>query len=357
MKRLKIIIVAALVLVFVLFLYRDTITIKFMERLLDRNFSSDLTTDLSDGLHVFLCGAGSPMFDLKRSGPCTAILAGNRVFVVDTGNAASKNLTIGRVPMRNIEAVFLTHFHSDHIDGLGELIMQRWANGAKEAPLAVFGPIGVEQVVAGFNQAYQYDDAYRIAHHGEVIMPPMGSNALAHQFLFDTSSDSSVVYEKNGLKVTAFIVNHKPVSPAVGYRFDYKGRSVVISGDTVKSDTVAKFSKHVDVLLHDALSPELVMIINERAKQADRGNIAAITADIIDYHATPVEAAETAEAAMVGHLVFHHIVPPLPVPTLERIFLRGIDEVYSGKYTLGKDGTFISLPADSKDIEVKELIW
>ncbi|WP_299079311.1 MBL fold metallo-hydrolase [uncultured Paraglaciecola sp.] len=341
----------------VLFFNREAITLKLMEKTIDKNLTSNLLSSLPDGLHVYLCGAGSPMMDVKRSGPCTAVMAGNRVFIVDTGSSASKVLQQGRVPQANIEAVFLTHFHSDHIDGLGELIMQRWANGAHTTPLAVIAPKGVEQVVAGFNQAYAQDDAYRIAHHTAKIMPPTGSNAAAQGFELPESGQSKRVYEQDGLVVTAFKVEHEPVSPAVGYKFEYRGRSVVISGDTVKSTNIAKFAAGVDVLLHEALSKELVLLINQRAKAAGRANIAKITHDILDYHASPVDAAQTAQQAKVGHLVLHHIVPPLPISTLESIFVKGVSEAYSGDFTLGKDGTFISLPAESKEIKVQELIW
>tara|TARA_R110002167_G_scaffold69505_5_gene195765 strand:+ start:669 stop:1742 length:1074 start_codon:yes stop_codon:yes gene_type:complete len=357
MKTVKIVLISVFVLAIAVFFNREIITLKIMERTIEKNLTSNLMTNLPDGLHVYLCGAGSPMFDVKRSGPCTAIIAGNKVYVVDVGSSAAKILQQGRVPLSNVEAIFLTHFHSDHIDGLGELIMQLWANGTRNTAVPVIAPRGVEQVVAGFNLAYQQDDQYRTAHHGEATMPPSGSDALAVPFNLTKGADGLVVYEQDGLKVTAFKADHKPVDPAVGYRFDYKGRSVVISGDTVKSDAVAKFASGADLLLHEALSQELVMFINKRAKEIGRDNVVKITLDILDYHTTPVEAAETAQQAKVGHLVFNHIIPPLPVSTLESLFVAGVDEVYSGDFTLGKDGTFISLPVQSKDINIEELIW
>lgn len=357
MKFVKYLSVFIVLLLCVALFNRELITLKLMERTIDKNLRNSLLTNLSDGLHVYLCGAGSPMVDIKRSGPCTAIIVGNEVFVVDTGSSATKVLQQGRVPSGNIEGVFLTHFHSDHIDGLGELIMQRWANGQRTDSLPVIAPDGVQRVVDGFNLAYAHDDGYRIAHHSEEIMPPTGSNAKAVPFDVPEKGDGLVVFEKNGLKVTAFQVDHKPVAPAVGYRFDYKGRSVVISGDTVKSATVAKFALNTDLLIHEALAIDMVKLINKRASAIGRNNIATIAHDILDYHTTPVEAAETAQEAKVGHLLFNHIVPPLPVKILENVFVKGVDEVYEGEYTVGKDGTLIKLPANSDSIEVEELIW
>lgn len=357
MKFFKYIVLCVAVIFAGVFLGRDAITLKLMERTLDKNLAESLVTDLPDGLHVYLCGAGSPMVDLKRSGPCTAIIVGDEVFVVDTGSSATKVLQQGRVPLGNIEGVFLTHFHSDHIDGLGELIMQRWANGQRTDALPVIAPHGVQRVVKGFNLSYFLDDGYRIAHHSEKIMPPTGSNAEAVPFKVPMKGEGLVVFEKDELKVTAFQVDHRPVAPAVGYRFDYKGRSVVISGDTVKSAIVAKFATDTDVLIHEALSKELVNMINNRAAQIGRNNIATIAHDILDYHTTPVEAAETAQEAQVGHLLFNHIVPPLPIQPLENVFVKGVDEVFDGEFTIGKDGTFVTLPANSKEIKIEELIW
>lgn len=357
MKTVKFIALGLLLIAGVLFFSKEAITLKIMQSTINKNLTSNLLTSLPDGLHVYLCGAGSPMMDVKRSGPCTAVIAGDKIFIVDTGSSAVKVLQQGHLPLGDIEAVFLTHFHSDHIDGLGELVMQRWANGAHTIPLAVIAPEGVERVVDGFNQAYMLDDNYRIAHHGAETMPPTGSNAVAQAFALPRPGQAKVVFQQDGLTVTAFKVQHEPVSPAVGYKFEYEGRSVVISGDTVKSTNIAKFAAGVDVLLHEALSKELVMLINQRAKAVGRDNIAKITHDILDYHSTPVEAAETAQQAKVRHLVLHHIAPPLPISTLENIFLKGVDQAYLGDFTLGKDGTFISLPAQSKQILVEELIW
>ena len=105
------------------------IALFMMERTLSRNMASSLVDELPDGLHVALCGAGSPLPDEERSGPCVAIVAGKKLYVVDSGSGASRNLSRMRLPPARVEEIFLTHFHSDHIDGLGELMLQRWAGG------------------------------------------------------------------------------------------------------------------------------------------------------------------------------------------------------------------------------------
>jgi ribonuclease Z len=251
-----------------------------------------------------------------------------------------------------IDAVFLTHFHSDHIDGLGELALLRWTGGAHTAPLPVYGPEGVEEVVAGFDQAYRQDADYRAAHHGPEVAPSAGAGMTAHPFAAPAPGASIVVWESAGLRVTAFSVDHEPVRPAVGYRFEYGGRSVVVSGDTKKSASLEANSRGVDLLVHEALSPGLVKELHDAAAASGRVNLAKITADIPGYHTSPVEAAEVAKAAGAKHLLFTHVVPPLPLPGLDQIYLEGVDEVFRGGVTLGRDGTTVSLPADSDAVEV-----
>src|SRR5580704_776740 len=124
----------------------------------------------SGELSVLLCGTGSPLPDPRRAGACTLIAAGDKLYVVDSGLGSTKNLLMWRVPLEKVAGVFLTHFHSDHIAELGELRLQTWVAGRK-TPLKVYGPPGVEDVVAGFNRAYSHDADYRTAHHGEKFLP------------------------------------------------------------------------------------------------------------------------------------------------------------------------------------------
>jgi ribonuclease Z len=210
----------------------------------------------------------------------------------------------------------------------------------------------VESVAAGFNQAYRLDAGYRVAHHGEQVVPPSGAGLSPRAFAPPLAGAPLVVWDAEGTKVTAFRVDHAPVDPAVGYRFDHAGRSVVLSGDTRQSDEIARVARDADLLVHEALSPRLVGILTEALEGAGRANRARITRDILDYHATPVEAARTAERAGARHLLFYHVVPPLIVPGTALVFLDGVSEVYSGEVTLGRDGTRISLPRDSQAIEV-----
>ncbi len=234
--------------------------------------------------------------------------------------------------------------------------MVRWVGNANTTPLPVLGPQGVEQVVTGFNQAYALDAGYRNAHHGIAVAPPEGAGMRAEAFAVPADGTPVTVREQDGLRVVAFAVDHTPVSPAVGYRFDYGGRSLVISGDTKKNAAVAAQAEGADLLVHEALAAHLVGILNQAATARDLPILEKITHDIPDYHATPVEAAEIAAASGVKALLYYHIVPALVLPGLEAAFLQGVDDAYGGEVVLGRDGTLASLPVSSEEIRFSDLL-
>ncbi|MGF1454085.1 MAG: MBL fold metallo-hydrolase [Alphaproteobacteria bacterium] len=351
-RIIAILVVVLAALAGVAYVFQKDIGLWIFERALSTRLGADPVAALPDGLHVGLCGAGSPLADPRRSGPCVTVIAGKTMFVVDSGSGAARTLTLMGLSPGQVSRVFLTHFHSDHIDGLGELMTLRWAQGNHKTPLPVAGPEGVTQVVDGFNTAYDLDRGYRVAHHGETVVPPSGGPAEADAFQSPPDGEDVTVYDQDGITVTAFKVDHFPVTPAVGYRFEYGGRSLVISGDTKKSPNLERFAKGADLLAHEALSFRLVGMMNNAADANGLPNVAKIALDIMDYHTSPVQAAQSAAAAGVDHLLFYHIVPALPLSALERAFTDGVEDVYDGPYTVGRDGTFISLPAGTDEIKV-----
>ncbi|WP_284125029.1 MBL fold metallo-hydrolase [Parerythrobacter aestuarii] len=310
------------------------------------------TMVLDDGLHLLLCGTGSPLPDPDRAGPCNVVVAGDQAFVVDIGEGGARNLQLMGFDIAGLDGVLLTHFHSDHIDGMGPLALLYWTQGTSTAPLPVYGPEGVETVIEGFNAFYATDKTYRIAHHGEEIVPPTGGGAQAMPFA--TGDAPVVVLDSDGLKITAFRVDHDPVKPAVGYRFDYKGRSIVISGDAAKSATLEQAAKGADILVHDALQPRLVGKMTAALERRGQANTAKITRDILDYHASPEDAAKSAQAAGVKRLVLSHLVPPLPTSFIYPAFLGDAKDNFDGEITVGEGGMVFSLEPEGDGIEVQE---
>ena len=329
---------------------RGRIATTAMEKLYVKALARTPDEGLPDGLHVGLCGAGGPLPDPARTGPCTAVLAGKRLFVIDAGAGAARNLALMNLPPARIEAVFLTHYHSDHIDGLGEVMLQRWAGSGSATPVPVHGPLGVSQVVEGFMSAYRMDQGYRTTHHGAGVVPPSGFGGAALPFTAAADQPDLVLIDEPDLKVTAFPVTHDPVSPAVGYAFTYKGRRVVISGDTAPSARVEAAAKGADLLVHEALSPELTAIQQRAAQTAGRARVAKIFSDIPGYHTSPEQAADLAQRAGVRYLLLSHIVPALPVAALEGPFLGRSRTLFKGELRIGRDGDVISLPAGSDRI-------
>lgn len=341
--------VLALVSAVLVYIYRESLAISLAGKVAAQRMA-DPMAGLPDGLHVGLCGTGSPFPDPQRAAPCTVVVAGQTMVLFDAGGNASRQLVRMGLNPGQLEHVFLTHFHSDHIDGLGELLMTRWAQQQTGTRLQIHGPPGVTDVVRGLQATYGSDHTYRTAHHGESVMPPALAGADASEFALNdldkqsTSGQPFTVFQADSLHIEAFTVDHAPVAPAVGYRVSYKGRVVVISGDTAHNQNVAQAATGADLLVHEALHPGLVANLQRWASDANRPKLSTIFGDIPSYHASPMEVAETAQQAGVKAVVLTHIVPPLPLAPLREIFLEGTQAVYSqGPFRIGEDGDWISL--------------
>ena len=273
----------------------------------------------------------------------TAVIAGGEFIMVDTGPGTVRNALLQRLPMGNLSAVFLTHFHSDHIADLGEANMYSWVQGNRKNRLEVFGPPGVEKVVEGYALAYEQDSLYRTAHHGEDVAPPEGARPIARTVTIQDSEEAELVFDRNGLKTWAFIVDHFPAKPAGGYRFEYKGKKVVITGDTKQTGTLAKHADKADLFICEALDAKTIHLAARVASDVNQPSMSKIFTDITDYHLTPVQAAGIAQKAGVKKLVFYHVVPPPTNFILKRRYLEGVDDVYSGDIEIGEDGMTFNL--------------
>ncbi|MFQ5700088.1 MAG: MBL fold metallo-hydrolase [Myxococcota bacterium] len=312
-------------------------------------------TDLLDAsaLRVLLCGSSSPLAAPGREKACVAVFAAGRIWIVDTGPGSFRNLALWRVPVARVGGVLLTHYHSDHIGELGELNMQTWVAG-RSSPLRVFGPPGVERVVDGFSRAYALDRDYRVAHHGRDLLSPDTWRMQAMPIEIPAGAASAPVLEEQGLRIAAIRVDHRPVAPAYGYRFDYGGRSVVVSGDTTAGAGLEESARGVDVLVHEALSRTMIGTLERAMRQIGNARLTQLLSDLPSYHTTPVEAARVANAAGAKLLVLYHLAPP-PRGLLSRIFVRGIDSVRPKGWLLGTDGLLVELPVGSESIETRSL--
>ena len=245
---------------------------------------------------------------------------------------------LGRLPLERLEAVFLTHFHSDHIAALPEFNLFSWGAG-RSKPLVVFGPPGVSEVVDGLNGAYRLDRTYRVAHHGEDFLPP--DLGVMEARLMEAGQS----LEMGDLKITSFPVNHDPVRPAVGYRFDYLGRSVVISGDATVTPSLINAAAGADLLLQDSLS---LPIIKSLEKASAGSRMEKIFSDIQTYHAHTSDLSALVAQSGVRQLALYHLVPPPQNALFEKIFSRDLPE----GTVITSDGMLFALPEGSEKVEI-----
>jgi len=265
-------------------------------------------------LEVVLLGTGFPRPDPDRAGPSTAVVVGDRVFVVDAGRGVVLRLAAADLPLNRLTAVFLTHLHSDHTAGLPDLYNTSWQFGRVE-PFALYGPEGT----GGLSDAMLQFFAADIHIRRDLVEKHPGAGATIDTHIVQ----EGVVYRDAEVTVTAFAVDHKPVEPAFGYRFDSDGRSVVVSGDTRPNDNLVRYAKDADVLVHEALLPEYLDTVDD-PEVAER---------LKSYHTTPEEAGAIARRANVRLLVLTHLVPGRD----EREFRRRAAGEFDGRVVVGRD--------------------
>ena len=292
---------------------------------------------LNDGnLHVFLLGSGGPMANEKRVAFGIAIVVDGDFFLIDVGPGTYRNAEILGLPVSNLSKIFITHFHSDHIGDLGEANIMSWANGRQE-PLYIYGANGIDKVVDGFNMAYDFDKGYRLAHHGENTLQPDAGNLKNKEISFQQKNALNKVFETENLKIYAFLVDHSPIEPALGFRIEYKSKIIAITGDTMKTGNLPKFCRNADILFADAISYDLLNRIKQVSLNKGQDLIGKILTDIQSYHMNPLDAARLANEANVRKLVYVHITPHLPNKIAEKIYLKGVSDIFDGDIILGRD--------------------
>jgi len=282
-----------------------------------------LGANAQEAFRVTLLGTGNPQLRPDRFGPATLVEAGDQKLLFDVGRGVPIRLAqIGVSPAR-LDALFITHYHSDHVSGIPDLWLTGWlpGGGGRTVPFRAIGPTGAKELMANLERAYAADVRIRIA---DQKLPAEGAAVTAEEF-----SSDKVVYERSGVRVTAFEVDHGPeIKPAYGYRIDYRGRSVLISGDTRFSENLIRNGQGVDVLVHAiaASKPEALQNIVIRR--------------ILDHHTMPSEAATVFNRTQPKLAVYSHFTQQgtqaIPAPTVEEIVAE-TRKTYSGPLQAGED--------------------
>ena len=267
-------------------------------------------------LKVTLLGTGNPRPVMERLGPSILVEAGDQKLLFDCGRGCTQRLYQLKAPFSDVTALFLTHLHSDHIVGLPDLWLTGWIMG-RSTPLRVWGPRGTKQMMQRLAQAYEFD--IHIRRDVDEQLPPQG---VAEQA---TDIGQGVVYENAGVKVTAFAVDHGAVKPALGYRVDYAGHSVVLSGDTRYSENLIKFARGTDVLIHEVLAANAYHSLHTALTPRQMQKV-------VEHHTKTEEAAVVFAKVKPRLAVYSHIVPP-DAADLVSDTRKG----YSGPVEVGED--------------------
>lgn len=274
---------------------------------------------------VTLLGTGDPIPRTDRFGPATLVEVAGQELLFDAGRGATQRLVQINVALSALDAVFLTHFHHDHLVGLPDIWMTGWIPppfGRRSVPFEVWGPTGTASLLSNLEEAFALNTSIRIP---DELLPPAGIEMVAHEF-----NANGVVYEKDGVSVTAFAVDHgELIKPAYGYRIDYDGRAVVISGDTRFDRNLIAAAKGADLIVHEvALASDELLASSEQFRR------------IVAHHTTPEEAGNVFAEVAPKLAVYTHLVmlstPAIPEAPLSSLISRTRTN-YDGPLVVGED--------------------
>jgi len=247
-----------------------------------------INTAHADYMEVTLLGTGTPRPSIERFGPSTVIQANGRYFIFDSGRGITIRLQQAGIPLTKIEHVFLTHLHSDHISGLSDLWLTSWI-WQRPSPMQLTGPAGTTALAQHLELAHQADFNYRTKN---TKLNPNSYTLLTHEI-----TSEGIVYEKDDIKITAFLVDHHPVEPAYGYRIDSGKQSIVISGDTTYSKNLIKHAKGADLLIHEVAAANNDLLTQNARLQK-----------VLSYHTTPEQAGQVFKTVQPKAAIFTHVL-------------------------------------------------
>jgi ribonuclease Z len=294
----------------------------------------------SESLRVFVCGSASPL-GTGQAQACIAVVTPEHFYLIDSGAGSTTNIALLNLPTDRLDGILVSHFHSDHIAEIYEVNLNSWVRGRKE-PMRVLGPQGIGEVVDGINTTYQHDREYRSAHHGESFLPP-------HLGLIDHQTvTAGVIIDDGDLKITAYRAEHPPIEPGLGYRIDYRGRSVVVSGDSNVSVETQRIVEGADLLLHDALSVPTLSRLSKAFSSVGQSRMSKIVDDVMDYHASTESLVALGKSSDVGMVAFYHLVPVPASTMIAEVFMRETPD----NFVLTTDLMWFDLPIGSDEIIV-----
>jgi len=288
-----------------------------------------------DHVRVTLVGTGGPEINPTRFGYSTLVEAGGEKLLFDAGRGVVQRLYESRVNPREVTKIFLTHLHNDHIEGLPTLWITPWFLLARDQPLEIWGPPGTQKMIKGMREMFS-----DVEKRGGVN----GFNKIEYMDIKAEEIGEGTVYDRNGVKVTAFKVSHGDGDPAVGYRIDYGGRVVVLSGDTIYSPNVVAAAKGADLLVHNVVGFSDAWVARPGAEK-QRNAVASKLA-------SPEQVARAFSEATPRLAVLSHIVKKdLSGRAGDDFIVQQIRKNgYNGPMLMGQDRTVIDI--DAKDIKV-----
>ncbi|MFC5468107.1 MBL fold metallo-hydrolase [Cohnella suwonensis] len=292
----------------------------------------NLRPDFHPALTVVLLGTGSPRAFSGRAKPGVAVLAGDKAFLVDCGGATVDQLIKAGIMPQRISDVLFTHHHYDHNGGFFDVFITSWRTHVtadrvfegRSVPMQVYGPETTKAIIGKMRESFEFDVKLRISYN---LSDEAGSR------IEYTERNEGVVYDKDGIRITAFEVDHRPVYPAVAYKFEYNGKTAVISGDTIPVPNMEKHAAGADLLVHEAYNKPWLDSLIARFPEHEKA-----LANPAKYHTTTLEAAAIASRAGVKHLALtHHIPAPAAEERAERAYIEGMADIYAGPITVGRD--------------------
>lgn len=272
---------------------------------------------------ILLGTGGGPRPRKTNSASAQVIVVNEMAYVVDCGDGVARQLVLAGVPLPTLRHVFLTHQHSDHNADYGNLILLAWTAGLRTR-VDSWGPPPLEEMTRLFMEMNSYDIRTRIQDEGRTALQPL---VHAHEL-----TEGGLIFEDENVRVTATLVDHPPVVPAFGYRFDAHDRSIVISGDTAPSENLIQLARGADVLVHDAFYPAAIDRL-----VAGVLNAPTLKQSILSHHTSAEDAGRVAQTAGVKTLVLSHLVPPEDPTVTDQMWIDAAGAHFDGEIIVGKD--------------------